>query len=116
MITNPLANIHMKYSLLIEEHEVGALLNSDPIQVLDTFAPTEVQEQPLKSFLKALLYIFRTYLIQYTIYIFEAFGRLARQAMATHFARIETAIKELALVAAFVQRVYNPGPLPRVPW
>lgn len=115
MLTNPLSNMHMKYSLLVEENQLGAIME-DPVQVLDNYAPTEVQEQPLKSFLKGLPYIFRSSLIQYTIYIFESFGRLARQAMATHFARIETAIKELAMVAAFVQRVYNPGALPRVPW
>ena len=116
LIVNPLANMHMKYSLLIEEHEGVSQLNSDPVEALDTYAPTEVQEQPMKSLLRSLPYIFRAYVIQYAMYLFQVFGQLGRQAMATHLTRIETAIKELAVVRGFVQRVYDSGPLPRVPW
>ncbi|KAH7015894.1 hypothetical protein EDB80DRAFT_708842 [Ilyonectria destructans] len=111
-IINPLSNFHMKFSLLVHEHEGGWLMYEDPNDVLKLYAPPEVREAPLKSFLRSLPHLMRMYFVRYVTFILEVSGQIARRTMSAHFAKIEFAVMELTQVREFLWRAYDPGELP----
>ncbi|KAH8649283.1 hypothetical protein BX600DRAFT_474869 [Xylariales sp. PMI_506] len=114
LVTNPLSNLHMKHSLLAHEHPGGAVMLHDPARVINTFAPTEIQESPTKALWRSIPGILRVIFVRYFLMILEIFGRVARQTVASHFAKIEVAIAELRQVTAFLWRIYDPGELPKL--
>ncbi|KAJ6785086.1 hypothetical protein PWT90_03543 [Aphanocladium album] len=104
-VLNPLTNLHMRYSLAVEEHTDSSLYKQDAAWVLGTFAPTEVQQAPLKAFIIAIPYTLRAYFIQYVVTLLESFGQVGRQVLATHWTKIESALKELSSVKGLWQRM-----------
>ena len=111
-IVNPLAQLHMKYSLLIHDKNEPLVLRDEPFLTLSNHVPQEVQEAPLKELVRILPTIINGHCVQYIVAVLESFGQIARQALATHFARIELALVELRQVAAFFWRLYDTGDLP----
>ncbi|KAL1861249.1 hypothetical protein Plec18170_001764 [Paecilomyces lecythidis] len=110
-IINPSANLHMKYSLLVHEHEGQGLMYSDPNLVLAQYAPSEVRETPLQSYLRSLPSLIRAYFVHYVIALLGVFGHIARRLTAYHFAKAEVAIMELRQVMAFFRTAYHPKEL-----
>ncbi|GAD97538.1 hypothetical protein PTT_13354 [Paecilomyces variotii No. 5] len=110
-IINPSANLHMKYSLLVHEHEGQGLMYSDPNLVLAQYAPSEVRETPLESYLRSLPSVIRAYFVHYVISLVGVFGHVARRLMAYHFSKVEVAIMELRQVMAFFRTAYHPKDL-----
>ncbi|KAK4244847.1 hypothetical protein C7999DRAFT_34830 [Corynascus novoguineensis] len=104
-IINPLANLHMRFSFAVEEHTDLSLYQEDAATVLNAYAPVEVREAPLKTFIIALPYMFRVYFVQYIVKLLECFGQVGIQVLTTHWTKIESALSELRGVGALWRRL-----------
>lgn len=105
-VINPLAALHMKFSLVIEEHPLDvAYMQEDPVAMLNHYAPTEVREAPLRSLVLSVPHILKSAFIHYVVLLLEVFGRISRQVLTSHWTKIEAALKELQGVLALWKRM-----------
>ncbi|KAI9149090.1 Protein SERAC1 [Paramyrothecium foliicola] len=112
-IFSPLANMHMKYSLLIHEQNEDLLLVEEPQDVLNRHIPQLAPQQSMiKELIRLLPTLLNGWVVNYFVLLLETFGQVAKHALAMHFAKIELAITELKQVTAFFWRIYDSGELP----
>lgn len=103
LFTNPLAGWHMKKSLMLDEPNSFALMQ-DPDMILGLYAPQGVEDTPLVQFVAALPHMFRLYFVRWLLAMLEIFGRVSKQVLATHFARLQVAAFEFDSAIAFFRR------------
>lgn len=109
LITNPLAGFHMKKALMIEEHE-DILLLANPEEVLPLFAPESVRETPLNQYLNAMPQILRMQFVRWVVALLEIGGRISKEVLATHFARMQVAAFEIGWAIGFFLRLRSTDP------
>jgi hypothetical protein len=113
-VGNPLAHLHMRGSLMMREMEdVMPLI--DPNEAIQLAVPTAVRESPLREYIRAIPQLLGVYFVKFMMILLEVFGRLSKQALAVHFARLEVAFAELTMALAFFARFRtDEGVLPRL--
>lgn len=97
-IINPLGNLHMRFSLAIEEHREPSLYQYNPALVLNNYAPVEAVEAPLKTFIVSIPSTLQVYFVQYIVLALESFGQVARRVITMHWTKVESALTELETV------------------
>jgi hypothetical protein len=113
-VGNPLAHLHMRGSLMM--HEINdAMPLMDPNQAMHLAVPTAVRESPMREYFRAIPQLLQVHFVKFMTILLQVFGRLSKQALAVHFARLEVAFAELLMALAFFARFRTEeGMLPRL--
>jgi hypothetical protein len=83
-VYNPIGQHHIRSKLLLNQDGSYLDVFDDPKKTLARHAPDSFMENPVTAAIDAIPGVLKMYFVKYVVLLFELFGNVASQAIATH--------------------------------
>jgi hypothetical protein len=110
-VYNPIGQHHIRSNLLLNQDGSYLDMFEDPKQTLARHAPEAVTEAPVTAAFEAIPAILKLSFVRYVSLLFEVFGNVASQAVATHTHQMMEVAQGLQMTAQHVECLWQTASL-----
>lgn len=110
-VYNPIGQHHIRSKLLLNQDGSYIDVFEDPKVTLARHAPESFVEDPMTASLEAIPNMLKMYFVKYITILFEVFGNVASQAIATHAQQMMEVAQGIQMAVVYVNFLWQTASL-----